>query len=141
MEAGNRCFDQRVPEEINRKIVDHLSDINLPLSEHARDYLIREGIRPETIFKTGSPMKEVLNNNMNEILSSKILEKESLNKNEYIIMSIHREENVDSPKNFTDLLESINELYKKYNFPIIISTHPRTKKIRRNRIHKQQYKN
>ena len=124
-----------------RKIVDHLSDINLPLSEHARDYLIREGIRPETIFKTGSPMKEVLNNNMNEILSSKILEKESLNKNEYIIMSIHREENVDSQKNFTDLLESINELYKKYNFPIIISTHPRTKKkIRRNRIHKQQYK-
>ena len=86
-------------------------------------------------------MKEVLNNNMNEILSSKILEKESLNKNEYIIMSIHREENVDSPKNFTDLLESINELYKKYNFSIIISTHPRTKKIRRNRIHKQQYQN
>ena len=128
MEAGNRCFDQRVPEEINRKIVDHLSDINLPLSEHARNYLISEGIRPETIIKTGSPMKEVLNNNMDKILSSDILLKENLNKNEYIIMSIHREENVDSPKNFSNLLESIEELFKKYNFPIIISTHPRTKK-------------
>ena len=128
MEAGNRCFDQRVPEEINRKIVDHLSDINLPLSEHARNYLISEGIRPETIIKTGSPMKEVLSNNMDKILSSNILFKENLNKNEYIIMSIHREENVDSPKNFSNLLESIEELFKKYNFPIIISTHPRTKK-------------
>ncbi len=128
MEAGNRCFDQRVPEEINRKIVDHLSDINLPLSEHARNYLISEGIRPETIIKTGSPMKEVLNNNMKKILSSDILSKSNLKKNEYIIMSIHREENVDSPKNFSDLLESIEELFKKYNFPIIISTHPRTKK-------------
>ena len=128
MEAGNRCFDQRVPEEINRKIVDHLSDINLPLSEHARNYLISEGIRPETIIKTGSPMKEVLSNNMKKILSSDILSKSNLKKNEYIIMSIHREENVDSPKNFSDLLESIEELFKKYNFPIIISTHPRTKK-------------
>ena len=128
MEAGNRCFDQRVPEEINRKIVDHLSDINLPLSEHARNYLISEGIRPETIIKTGSPMKEVLSSNMDKILSSDILSKENLNKNEYIIMSIHREENVDSPKNFSNLLESIEELFKKYNFPIIISTHPRTKK-------------
>ena len=128
MEAGNRCFDQRVPEEINRKIVDHLSDINLPLSEHARDYLIAEGIKPETVIKIGSPMKEVLNFNMKNILSSNILEIEGLGVNHYILMSIHREENVDSPKNFSDLLESIDELAKKYLMPIIISTHPRTRK-------------
>jgi len=128
MEAGNRCFDQRVPEESNRKIVDHLSDINLPLSEQARDYLIAEGIRPETIIKTGSPMTEVLSANMDKIQSSNILELEGLKRKEYIVMSIHREENVDSPKNFSDLLESIDELTKKYKMPIIISTHPRTKK-------------
>ena len=128
MEAGNRCFDQRVPEEINRKIVDHLSDINLPLSEQARNYLIAEGIKPETIIKTGSPMTEVLNANMEKIKSSDILEREELEAKKYIVMSIHREENVDSPKNFSDLLESIDELTKKYNMPIIISTHPRTKK-------------
>jgi UDP-N-acetylglucosamine 2-epimerase (non-hydrolysing) len=128
MEAGNRCFDQRVPEEINRKIVDHLSDINLPLSEQARDYLIAEGIKPETIIKTGSPMTEVLNSNMEKIKSSIILQKEKLKPKEYIVMSIHREENVDSPKNFSDLLESIDELANKYNMPIIVSTHPRTKK-------------
>lgn len=127
MEAGNRSFDQRVPEEINRKIVDHLSDINLPLSEQARDYLIAEGIKPETVIKTGSPMTEVLNVNMDKILSSNILEKENLKTKEYIVMSIHREENVDSPKNFSDLLESIEELTNKYNMPIIISTHPRTR--------------
>lgn len=128
MEAGNRCFDQRVPEEINRKIVDHLSDINLPLSEHARDYLISEGIKPETIIKIGSPMTEVLKANMKKIESSKVLEKEDLKPKKYIVMSIHREENVDSPKNFNDLLDSIEELTTKYKFPIIISTHPRTKK-------------
>lgn len=128
MEAGNRCFDQRVPEEVNRKIVDHLSDINLPLSEQARDYLISEGIKPETIFKTGSPMTEVLNANMKKINASTILQTEGLKKKEYIVMSIHREENVDSPKNFTDLLESIDELAKRYNMPIIVSTHPRTRK-------------
>jgi len=128
MEAGNRCFDQRVPEEVNRKIVDHLSDINLPLSEQARDYLIAEGIKPETIIKTGSPMTEVLNANMEKIKSSDILEKEGLKSKAYIVMSIHREENVDSPKNFSDLLESIDELTKKYKLPIIISTHPRTRK-------------
>jgi len=128
MEAGNRCFDQRVPEEVNRKIVDHLSDINLPLSEQARDYLIAEGIRPETIIKTGSPMTEVLNANMEKIKSSDILVREGLKPKEYIVMSIHREENVDSPKNFSDLLESIDELTKKYKLPIIISTHPRTRK-------------
>jgi len=128
MEAGNRCFDQRVPEEVNRKIVDHLSDINLPLSEQARDYLIAEGIKPETIIKTGSPMAEVLNANMEKIKSSDILEREELILKGYIVMSIHREENVDSPKNFSDFLESIDELTKKYKLPIIISTHPRTRK-------------
>jgi len=128
MEAGNRCFDQRVPEEINRKIVDHLSDINLPLSEQARDYLIAEGIRPETIIKTGSPMREVLNANMEKINSSDILEREDLQAKKYIVMSIHREENVDSPSNFTDLLESIDALTNKYEMPIVISTHPRTRK-------------
>jgi len=128
MEAGNRCYDQRVPEEANRKIVDHLSDINLPLSEQARGYLIAEGIKPQTIIKTGSPMAEVLNANMEKIKSSNILKREGLKRKEYIVMSIHREENIDSPKNFSDLLESIDELTKKYNMPIIISTHPRTRK-------------
>lgn len=137
MEAGNRCFDQRVPEEVNRKIVDHLSDINLPLSEHARDYLIAEGIKPETIIKTGSPMTEVLKANMVKILASDILQKEKLTKKGYIVMSIHREENVDSPRNFTDLLESIDELTLKYNMPIIISTHPRT----RNKLKEIGYEN
>ena len=127
MEAGNRCFDQRVPEEINRKIIDHLSDINLPLSEHARNYLIAEGIKPETIIKTGSPMKEVLQVNMEKILSSDILEKEKLKKKNYILMSLHREENIDSPENFNKLLDSINMISEEYKMPIIISTHPRTK--------------
>jgi len=128
MEAGNRCFDQRVPEEINRKIVDHLSDINLPLSEQARDYLIAEGIRPETIFKTGSPMTEVLLANMDRIRSSDILAREGVEPRNYFLMSIHREENVDSPTNFGHLLESIEALTTKYGMPIIISTHPRTRK-------------
>ena len=128
MEAGNRSFDQRVPEEVNRKIVDHLSDINMPLSEQARDYLISEGIRPETIIKTGSSMLEVLNANMEKILASDILEKEGLEKNKYMLMSIHREENVDSEQNFADLLEAIDEMGKIYKMPIIISTHPRTRK-------------
>jgi len=128
MEAGNRCFDQRVPEEVNRKIVDHLSDINMPLSEQARDYLIAEGIRPETIVKTGSSMLEVLNANMDKILASDILEKEGLEPKQYILMSVHREENVDSEDNFADLLESIDEMSKVYQMPIIISTHPRTRK-------------
>ena len=136
MEAGNRCFDQRVPEEVNRKIVDHLSDINLPLSEQARDYLISEGIKPETIIKTGSPMAEVLNANMDKILSSDILIKEKLDVKGYIVMSIHREENVDSPKNFKDLLDSIEALTIKYKMPIIISTHPRT----RNKLEEIGYK-
>jgi UDP-N-acetylglucosamine 2-epimerase (non-hydrolysing) len=128
MEAGNRCFDQRVPEEINRKIVDHLSDINLPLSEQARDYLIAEGIKPETVIKTGSPMTEVLNANMVKIEASKVLAKEGLTPKQYIIMSIHREENVDSPENFANLLASIEGLTEQYKMPVIISTHPRTRK-------------
>ena len=128
MEAGNRCFDQRVPEEVNRKIVDHLSDINLPLSEQARDYLIAEGIKPETIIKIGSPMMEVLNANMKQIKNSNILERESVVAKKYIVMSIHREENVDSQKNFSNLLESIDEITKIYKIPVIISTHPRTRK-------------
>jgi len=128
MEAGNRCFDLRVPEEINRKIVDHLSDINMPLSEHARNYLIAEGIKPETIIKTGSPMKEVLESNMVKISDSTILEKENIKANEYFIISVHREENIDNPENFNHLLDSIVAISNKYKMPIIISTHPRTRK-------------
>ena len=128
IEGGNRCFDQRVPEEINRKIVDHLSDINMPLSEQARSYLLAEGIRPETVIKTGSPMVEVLNANMEKILMSGILAKENLTENKYVVMSIHREENIDSPENFKNLIESIEEIAKKYVMPVIISTHPRTRK-------------
>lgn len=128
MEAGNRCFDQRVPEEINRKIVDHLSDINMPLSEHARRYLISEGLRPETIIKIGSPMKEVFDFHYDEINNSDILEKENLNAGEYFIVSTHREENVDSKDNFNDLLQSLNAITKKYHKKIIVSTHPRTRK-------------
>jgi UDP-N-acetyl-L-fucosamine synthase len=127
MEAGNRCFDERVPEELNRKVLDHLSDINLVLTEHARRYLIAEGIRPETIIKTGSNMPEVINHFMDHILKSKILAKLQLEKNKYFIVSAHREENVDSPENLNNLLESLNALHEKYLLPIIISTHPRTK--------------
>lgn len=128
MEAGNRCFDQRVPEEINRKIVDHLSDINMPLSEHARNYLIAEGLRPETVIKTGSPMKEVLEFHMKDIEQSNILEKENLKPGEYFIVSTHREENVDSEENFRDLLDSLDAIVKKYDKKVIVSTHPRTRK-------------
>ncbi|MDA7576265.1 UDP-N-acetylglucosamine 2-epimerase (non-hydrolyzing) [Gammaproteobacteria bacterium] len=127
MEAGNRCFDQRVPEEINRKIVDHLSDINLPLSEHARRYLIDEGISPETIIKIGSPMREVLDTHMENINSSNILKTEKLKKDEFFIVSIHREENVDNKQNFNDLLDSLNIIANTYNYPVIVSTHPRTR--------------
>lgn len=128
MEAGNRCFDQRVPEEINRKIVDHLSDINMPLSEHARRYLVAEGLAPETIIKTGSPMKEVLLYHQNNIEKSEVLEKEKLTKGSYFIVSAHREENVDSEINFNNLLGSLNAITCKYNKKIIVSTHPRTRK-------------
>jgi UDP-N-acetylglucosamine 2-epimerase (non-hydrolysing) len=128
MEAGNRCFDQRVPEEINRKIVDHLSDINMPLSEHARRYLLDEGLRPETVIKTGSPMREVLEFHKTAIDHCDILEKENLGKGDYFIVSTHREENVDSEKNFADLLDSLNAIVDKYHKKVIVSTHPRTRK-------------
>ena len=128
MEAGNRCFDQRVPEEINRKIVDHLSDINMPLSEHARRYLVAEGLLAETVIKTGSPMLEVLTQQMESIDNSKILEKENLQKGEYFIVSIHREENVDSEENFTDLMETLNAISERFGKKVMISTHPRTRK-------------
>jgi UDP-N-acetylglucosamine 2-epimerase len=128
MEAGNRCFDQRVPEELNRKIVDHLSDINMPLTEQARDYLIKEGIRPETIIKTGSCMKEILTFYKDKIDKSNIIQKLKLVKENYFIVSIHREENVDYPENLKKLVDSFNALAEKYKFPIIVSTHPRTQK-------------
>jgi len=128
MEAGNRCFDQRVPEELNRKIVDHLSDINMPLTEHARDYLIKEGIRPETIIKTGSCMKEILQFYKPKIDSCDVLTRLNLIEKNYFIVSIHREENVDYPENLIKLVDSLNTLAEKYNFPIIVSTHPRTQK-------------
>ena len=128
MEAGNRCFDQRVPEELNRKVLDHLSDINLVLTEHARRYLIAEGIRPETIIKTGSHMREVLDYYMPKIKRSKVLEKLRLSAGKYFLVSMHREENVDSSANLQDLLESLNGLADTYRLPVIVSTHPRTEK-------------
>ena len=128
MEAGNRCFDQRVPEEINRKIVDHLSDINMPLSEHARRYLMAEGVRPETVIKTGSPVPEVRLFPREEIERNDVLDKEGLKKGEYFIVSTHREENVDSEQNFSDLLASLDAIAKKYRKKVIVSTHPRTRK-------------
>jgi UDP-N-acetylglucosamine 2-epimerase (non-hydrolysing) len=126
-EAGNRCFDQRVPEELNRKVLDHLSDINFPLTEHARRYLLAEGIKPDTIIKPGSPMKEILDFHAQEINESKVLEMLGLEKNKFFIVSSHREENVDSEQNFNDLLDSLNAIANKYHFPLIVSTHPRTK--------------
>lgn len=128
MEAGNRCFDQRVPEEINRKIVDHLSDINMVLTEHSRKYLEREGIRPETIIKTGSSMPELFNEYAQKIESSSVLSELKLEKNKYFVVSSHREEVVDKLENLVDLIESLNALIEKYDYPVIFSTHPRTKK-------------
>lgn len=128
MEAGNRCFDQRVPEELNRKVLDHLSDINLVLTEHARRYLIAEGIRPETIIKTGSHMQEVLEHHMPQIEKSNILSKLGLKSNQFFIVSAHREENIDSPENMQDMIQTLNALAQEYKVPVIVSTHPRTKK-------------
>jgi len=128
MEAGNRCFDQRVPEELNRKVLDHLSDINLVLTEHARRYLIAEGIRPETIIKTGSHMREVLDHYMPKIQQSDVLERMGLKAGQYFIVSAHREENVDTPQNLLDLVDTLNALAQTYGYPIIVSTHPRTRK-------------
>jgi UDP-N-acetylglucosamine 2-epimerase (non-hydrolysing) len=128
MEAGNRCFDLRVPEEINRKIVDHISDINLTYTEHARRYLLAEGLRPETVMKTGSPMKEVLGHYLSQIELSDVLDKLQLESGEYFVVSAHREENVDSEENFANLLDTLNSIAARYDRPIIFSTHPRTRK-------------
>ena len=128
MEAGNRCFDQRVPEELNRKVLDHLSDINLVLTEHARRYLIAEGIRPETIIKTGSHMHEVLDHYKTQIESSDALLKMNLQSRKYIVVSSHREENVDSTDNLNDLIVTLQQLAARYDVPVIVSTHPRTQK-------------
>ncbi len=126
MEAGNRCFDQRVPEELNRKVLDHLSDINFVLTEHARRYLIAEGIKPEMIIKTGSHMPEVLSFHAKKIEQSEIIKILKLKKQEFFIVSLHREENVDVEKNLISIIQALNDLIQKYNFPIIVSTHPRT---------------
>ena len=128
MEAGNRCFDQRVPEEINRKVLDHLSDINLVLTEHARNYLITEGIKADSIIKTGSHMREVLDYYLPKIKKSKILERNNLEKGRFFIVSAHREENVDSDEGLQNLLETLDALAKRYNLPVVVSTHPRTNK-------------
>ncbi|MCD8903874.1 UDP-N-acetylglucosamine 2-epimerase (non-hydrolyzing) [Staphylococcus chromogenes] len=130
MEAGNRCFDQNVPEEINRKIVDHVSDVNLPYTEHSRRYLLDEGFRKENIFVTGSPMKEVLDEHAEKIDNSNVLETLDLKPQEYILVSAHREENIDNENNFMSLMNAINDIAEKYQIPVIYSTHPRSwKKI------------
>jgi UDP-N-acetylglucosamine 2-epimerase len=129
MEAGNRCFDQRVPEETNRKIVDHVSDVNLTYSDIAREYLLREGLPADRIIKTGSPMFEVLNHYLPEINASTILDKLNLKENKYFVVSAHREENINSDRNFKGLMESLNLIAEKYGYPIIVSTHPRTQKM------------
>lgn len=128
MEAGNRCFDQRVPEETNRKIVDHVADINLTYSDIAREYLLREGLPPDRIIKTGSPMFEVLQHYMPKIQASDILTHLGLEKEKYFVVSAHREENINNDKNFFGLLEALNQIAERYGYPIIVSTHPRTRK-------------
>lgn len=128
MEAGNRCFDQRVPEELNRKIVDHLSDINMTLSEHARRYLIQEGLKPEMVIKTGSSMLEVLKYHKPQIETSDILDRLNLTAQKFFIVSAHREENIESPKNFHDLIDTLKMIRDYYGLPVIVSTHPRTRK-------------
>jgi len=135
MEAGNRCFDQNVPEEINRKISDHISDINLTYTENSRRYLLSEGFRKDHVFVTGSPLFEVLNKYQEKISHSNIVEKLSLNNKRYIVVSAHREENIDIDTNFNNLVTALNSVAEKYNVPVIFSTHPRTKKrIQQNNI-------
>jgi len=129
MEAGNRCFDQRVPEETNRKIVDHIADINLTYSDIAREYLLREGLLPDRVIKTGSPMYEVIKSKLDDINNSDVLNKLNLEKGKYFVISAHREENINSEINFMNLVESLNAIADKYNFPVIVSTHPRTRKM------------
>jgi UDP-N-acetyl-L-fucosamine synthase len=136
MEAGNRCFDQNVPEEINRKIVDHISDINLPYTEHSRRYLLSEGFRKEHIFVTGSPMHEVLERHRDKIEASKVLDKLNLVKENYILVSAHREENIDNEHNFISLMTAINNIAKHFRLPVIYSIHPRSKKF----IDKRKFK-
>jgi len=135
MEAGNRCFDQRVPEETNRKIVDHISDINLTYSDIAREYLLREGLQPDRVIKTGSPMFEVLNHFMPKIQASDILQKLKLEKHKYFVVSVHREENINSKQKFELLFFTLNKMAELYGYPIIVSTHPRTRnKIEESKI-------
>lgn len=136
MEAGNRCWDWNVSEMINRKIVDHISDINLPYTEHSRRYLLSEGIDGKTIFVTGSPMREVLRDNMEKIEKSDILHKLNLEKNKYILLSAHREENIDNEEHFISLMNAINDIAEKYQMPVIYSTHPRSQKF----IEKRNFK-
>ncbi|MGX4686672.1 non-hydrolyzing UDP-N-acetylglucosamine 2-epimerase [Vagococcus sp. JNUCC 83] len=129
MEAGNRCFDQRVPEETNRKIVDHTADINLTYSSIAREYLLKEGLPADRVIKTGSPMYEVLHSKLDEIKKSNVLEKLGLEKDHYFVVSAHREENINSEVNFRALMDSLNAVAKKYDMPVLVSTHPRTRKM------------
>jgi len=129
MEAGNRSFDERVPEELNRKIVDHISDINLPYTTLSRQYLLREGLPADRIIKTGSPMKEVINSNRNKIDQSKILDQLNVKDRKYFVVSAHREENINDETNFQNLINTLNQIAKDYQQPIIVSTHPRTKKM------------
>jgi UDP-N-acetylglucosamine 2-epimerase (non-hydrolysing) len=128
MEAGNRCFDQRVPEEINRKIVDHISDVNLPYSDISREYLLREGLPPDRVIKTGSPMYEVLHYYLPKIQRSDVLERMGLAEHGYFVVSAHREENIDDPKQFGMLIETLNQLAEKFGKRVIVTTHPRTRK-------------
>jgi UDP-N-acetylglucosamine 2-epimerase (non-hydrolysing) len=129
MEAGNRCFDQRVPEETNRKIVDHTADINLTYSDIAREYLLREGLPADRVIKTGSPMFEVLNSRKDDIEKSDVLERLGLEAEKYFVVSAHREENISSEQNFMDLVESLNTIAEKYQMPLVVTTHPRTRKM------------
>lgn len=128
MEAGNRCFDENLPEEINRRIVDHISDVNLPYSEHARRYLLSEGVKKEYIYVTGSPMKEVINVNIDKINNSKVLDELELESKKYILLSAHREENIDNEKNFMSLMNAVNTMAREYKIPVIYSVHPRSAK-------------
>ena len=129
MEAGNRCFDENLPEETNRRIVDHIADVNLPYSEHARRYLLAEGVAKERIYVTGSPMKEVVNANIDKINNSDVLERLGLESHKYILLSAHREENIDNEKNFMSLMNAINTMAEEYNMPVIYSVHPRSAKF------------